>query len=358
MGLLDRAQELVLARRRRARCRRRATSRVRPTGSGRRAPSRPSPSPRRARSASARVGTSRAASPAIRSSAAGITSATTVRAVNSLVRGRDAGDAAVAVQDPRRRGRSVRTSPPSDCEVGDERVGQPLRAAARARPADGVAEQVQVEGGDRASRRRPAACRRASPRRSSQAREPPSSNSRLPRPTERARQQPREVQQPQRAGARRAACSGPPTGGKPESIVARTASKCSRNGSRELRPALAVARRGGVEARRGARRGRGRGRRPRRPGSGCAEHGRRVHPLQAVLGQRHAREHRRRGAGRDRRRRTCRGGSRAASAPRCAPRRRARRRPRGRAPSGRPRRAGSRRRARSGPAPMTIASVT
>ena len=37
-------------------------------------------------------------------------------------------------------------------EVGDERVRQPLGAAARARPADRVPEQVQVEGGDRAAR--------------------------------------------------------------------------------------------------------------------------------------------------------------------------------------------------------------
>ena len=115
-------------------------------------------------------------------------------------------------------------------QVGDERVGQRARAAARAGPADRVAEQVQVEGGDRAAgpRRRRVAVHRGAvePRARAGAVEQPPAERR--RPTRAA-----AARSPARAAGRCAASScqrARRRGGKPESIVARTASKASRNG--------------------------------------------------------------------------------------------------------------------------------
>ena len=179
----------------------------------------------------------------------------------------DAADPAAAVSDPRHARVGVDLAA-ERLAVGDERVRQPFGAAPRGRPADGVPEQVQIERGDRragAVRRRVAVHRGAVE---------PGARVRSRRTGAcRARRRCRA------ASARsRAACSGPappssltgpPSGGKPVSIVARTASKLSRNGLGELRPVPADARR-----RCGRGRGRGTSRRhraagARRPASGC-----------------------------------------------------------------------------------------
>ena len=145
----------------------------------------------------------------------------------------------------------VRTAPPSSRRYESERVREPAGAALGAGPAGAVAEQVQVGGGDRAAPPGRAARRSASPTRTATRASPrPRTASR--RATAAAigssRAKPSIPRGPSPAVRR----SGARTGGKPPSIVSRSASKCVHERRRERAPALAVAGVDRVEARGGA----------------------------------------------------------------------------------------------------------
>ena len=183
---------------------------------------------RRRRSASAARGTSaRARRRPAAASACGMTSATTSPRVDRSRRPRSRRPSRGRRDDSTAPpARPSRTSPPSDSQVGHERVGQPPGAAARARPADRVARA----GSGRPPRSRvPARVRRrvAVHRRAVQprARSRRRRTAAAPRPTDDCRQQPRELQRAERPRAGQQLAAAPPTGGKPASIVARTASQ-------------------------------------------------------------------------------------------------------------------------------------
>jgi hypothetical protein len=207
-----------------------------------------------------------------------------------LVGGRDAAHA------PARRQHSLHPRAGADLaaeavQVGDECVGESLGTAARTRPADGVAEQVQVEGRDRgagAVGRRVAVHRGAVEpgARAAVVEQPP------PEVHGGRRQQPGELGEPQRAGSREQA---------QRAFDRREAGQHRRpdgaevldERARERRPGRAV----GAEAR-GGRVEVAVEHDRLAPGQRMPIAGRRMDPLEPVVCQRHAREH-----GRGRRRR-------------------------------------------------------
>ena len=245
---------------------------------------------RRGRSVLQRGASTRPGRSAMRRAARrGITSAIDDRGREALVGGRDAGHAARRRSARARPRAPVRISPPRRAQVGDERVGQALGAAARARPADGVAEQVQVEGGDRAAgavRRRVAVHRGAvEPGARAAVLEQPLAEARPPsRAACRANSSAAAVRRRAAAAARRSA------GSRRASWRARRRS-ASRNGAlnsaqRSPSPRAAAACASSSRGTAAPPRRRAAGARSRRPGA----------PTRARARQRHAREHRRRGA--------------------------------------------------------------
>ena len=242
-----------------------------------------------------------------------------------------AGDAAVRRLDrlDRRAGAQLAAQL---AQVADERVGQALGPARRAGPADRVAHQVQIRDRDRAAgvRGRDVAVtgRAVQPR---------------PRAGPGEQATPKSLGRAGTSSPNRAAPSGPSSeSSRSDAADRREARRASSRGSPRNR--RAAARRTPASAlpspalrRLEARLGRvevavERHRAPVRERMGVA--GARVDPAQAVVvraasGRTPARRRRP-----DRPRRTCRGGSPAASAPRSAPRRRRGRPPRARSPDG------------------------
>ena len=177
-------------------------------------------------------------------------------------------DAAAACVDALGAAPTSRASPPCSRRQRDERVGDAARAALGARPADGVAHEVQPQRRRSRCRRRPAARRRAARSRTATPR-PRRGRPRRRAPRPDISSSARELERALRAAARRRAA---PARDRRKARQHRRPHRLpvAQVGLDERLPARAVARRQRVEVRARAREVARRAPRARPPGSGWA----------------------------------------------------------------------------------------